>query len=118
MLNSCMDPSCDSAHDCKMMYRNTPGQLLACCMGAPANTGLLVPYRVASYKLRVILLLPAAQSGNKRMQVPSAQTRRLLSEGLLPLQPASYGLHNALRRHELLLRRARCASAHFACTAA
>ena len=37
--------------------------------------------------------------------------RRLISEGLLPLQPASYGLHNALRRHELLLRRARCAPA-------
>lgn len=41
-----------------------------------------------------------------------ARWGRLLSEGLLPFQPAAYGLHNALCRHELLLRRARRATHH------
>ncbi|BDA43836.1 hypothetical protein COCOBI_05-0150 [Coccomyxa sp. Obi] len=35
-----------------------------------------------------------------------AHSRRIAVEGLLPLQPAAYGLHNLLRRKQLLLARA------------
>ena len=72
-----------------------------------------MPYRAASCKCFVLFCCcPLTEFGKEFTLIFSERPRRLLSEGLLPLQPASYGLHNALRRHELLLRRARCASAH------
>ena len=104
----CMAACSSGARDCSDAWRGTWSCARALQGGHMQRLQCCVRLRAACPSCNACAASFIA-SERETVLMRRARLHRLLSEGLLPLQPASYGLHNALRRHVLLLRRARCA---------